>query len=156
MTNPVPFAIGATLFLVVAGGLLTPIDAWYRNLRKPRWNPPNWLFGPAWGLILCLWGYAIVLAWRGTSDAAGRQDVLILFGVTALFHLLWSPLFFKFRRPDLAVIEVLFLWASLLALLIGVRPYSVTATWLIVPYFAWVSFAACLNGVIVGLNRRSR
>ena len=153
MDQPVLVAAGAALFLAVGGGLLTPIDEWYANLKKPSWNPPNWAFGPAWSIILALWAWAGVLAWRGAPSAAGERAVLILFGVNAVCHFLWSPIFFRARRPDLALIEVVFLWGSLLALLIGVRPYSVLATWLIVPYFVWVSFAACLNAAIVARNR---
>ncbi len=153
MNTPILAAAGAAVFLAAGGGLLTPIDDWYGNLRKPAWNPPNWAFGPAWTLILGLWAWSAVLAWRGSATEADRQAVLILYGVNALCHFAWSPIFFKFRRPDLALIEVGFLWGSLLALLMFVRPLSVAASWLIVPYFIWVSFAACLNAAIVRLNR---
>lgn len=156
MNTPVIIAIAAALFLTVGGGLLTPIDGWYAALRKPKWNPPNWAFGPAWTTILALWAWAAVVAWRGASDHAGRIAVLVLFAVNAVCHFLWSPLFFKLRRPDWALIEVVFLWGSLLALLIGLRPFSVLGSWLIVPYFVWVSFAACLNAAIVRLNRPFR
>ncbi len=153
MDVPVIVAVAAALFLAVGGGLLTPIDAWYANLRKPPWNPPNWAFGPAWTIILGLWAWSGVLAWRGAATVDGRTTVLVLYGVNAACHFLWSPLFFKLKRPDFALIEVAFLWTSLLALLIFVRPFSVQATWLIVPYFVWVSFAACLNAAIVRRNR---
>jgi len=73
--------------------------------------------------------------------------------VNGLFHFLWSPLFFKLRRPDWALWETPFLWASILALAIFLRPMSVLASWLIVPYLAWVSFAWILNWQIVKLNR---
>lgn len=153
MSTPILAAIAAALFLTIGGGLLTPVGEWYRTLRKPAWNPPNWVFGPAWTIILGLWAWAGVLAWRGAIDDGGRTAVLTLFGVNAVCHFLWSPLFFKLRRPDWALVEVVFLWASLVALLVGLRQFSVLASWLIVPYFVWVSFAACLNGVIVRLNR---
>jgi len=153
MINAVYVAIAAAVFLTIGGGLLTPVGAWYRDLHKPWWNPPGWVFGPAWSIILGLWAWSGVLAWRGASDDAGRTAVLVLFGVNAVCHFLWSPLFFKFRRPDWAVIEVMFLWFSLIALLVWLRPFSILASWLIVPYFIWVSFASSLNGVIVRLNR---
>lgn len=153
MDTPLLVAIGTAVVLTVGGGLLTPIDAWYRRLRKPAWNPPNWAFGPAWTLILALWAWSAVLAWRGAVDPAEREAVLILYGVNAVCHSLWSPLFFKLKRPDWALVEVTFLWGSLLALLVAVRPISPLASWLIVPYFAWVSFAACLNAAIVRGNR---
>lgn len=150
---PVVIAVAAALVLTVGGGLLTPIDDWYRTLRKPAWNPPNWAFGPAWTLILGLWAWSAVLAWRSAGDPRQERAVLVLYGVNAVCHFLWSPLFFKLRRPDWALGEVTFLWGSLLALLVFVRPLSPLASWLIVPYFVWVSFAACLNAAIVRLNR---
>ena len=153
MDTSVIVAIGAAVFLAFGGAVLTPIDSWYATLRKPAWNPPNWAFGPAWTIILGLWAWSAILAWRGAGSVDQRNAVLVLYGVNAICHFLWSPLFFKLRRPDLAVIEVVFLWASLLAILVFARPVSPLATWLIVPYFIWVSFAACLNAAIVRLNR---
>ena len=152
---PAPHIIAAVLWAVVlgfAGGILTEIGPWYRNLKKPAWQPPDWLFGPAWTVILGLAAWAAVLAWNGATDEAGRMTVAALFAINFVFHFLWSPLFFTRRRPDWALVEVPFLWGSVLALTIGLRDYSVLATWLIVPYLAWVSFAACLNWTIVRLN----
>ncbi len=152
MDFPVIIAVAAALTLAIGGAFLTPIDDWYTTLRKPNWNPPNWAFGPAWTIILGLWAWAAVLAWRGASTASSEQTVLLLFAANAGFHFLWSPLFFKLRRPDLALVEMVLLWLSLLALLIFLRPFSALASWLIVPYFIWVSFAGCLNLAIVRLN----
>lgn len=152
MNVPLVISIGAAVALAGVGGLLTPIGPWYANLKKPRWNPPNWAFGPAWTIILGLWAWAGYISWEAAATPVEQRAVLILFGVNALCHLLWSPLFFKFRRPDWAAVEVIFLWASILAMLVFLRPISATATWLLVPYFVWVSFAACLNFAIVRLN----
>ena len=154
LSAPVVGAVVWAVALGGVGGVLTEIGPWYRNLAKPRWQPPDWLFGPAWTIILGLAGWAAVLAWSGTGSAEGHRAIVILYAVNFVGHLLWSPLFFKFRRPDLALIEVVFLWASVLAMCIGLRPYSVMASWLIVPYLVWVSFAACLNLAIVRLNPR--
>jgi tryptophan-rich sensory protein len=141
------------LALAGAGGALTEIGPWYRALRKPRLQPPDWLFGPAWTLILGMAAAAGVLAWQGAPDGSAKLRVALLFAANGVFHLLWSPLFFKFKRPDWALFEVGFLWASILALVIGLAPYSTTASWLVVPYLVWVSFAAWLNYAIVSLNR---
>jgi tryptophan-rich sensory protein len=153
MWIPIAVAAGVALTLGVVGGLMTPIGPWYRDLRKPRLQPPNWLFGPAWTIILGLAAWSAVRAWTAAPDDAARTTVIILFSVNALFHLLWSPLFFRAQRPDWALIEVVFLWASLVALVVGLWPISRTASLLIVPYLLWVSFAAWLNSAIVRLNR---
>ncbi len=152
---PETSTIAAILWAVIlggAGGLLTTIGPWYRNLKKPAWQPPDWLFGPAWTIILGLAAWAAVLAWDGAVDDAGRRAIIILYAINFVCHFLWSPLFFTLRRPDWSLIETIFLWFSVLALCIGLRQYSVLASWLIAPYLVWVSFASILNLVIVRLN----
>ena len=150
---PILIAGGVALLLGGIGGLMTPIGPWYRDLRKPRLQPPNWLFGPAWTIILGLAAWSAVIAWNAAADDAARRNVVILFCTNALFHLLWSPLFFRLRRPDWALVEVVFLWGSLVALVFGLWPISHQASLLIAPYLLWVSFATWLNSAIVRLNR---
>jgi translocator protein len=145
-------AIAWAVLLGGLGGVLTTIGPWYRNLKKPSWQPPDWLFGPAWTLILGLAAWAAILAWEGADSDVGRNTVIILYAVNFVCHFLWSPLFFTLKRPDWSLIEVVFLWISVLMMLIFLRPYSELASWLIVPYFIWVSFAAILNLKIVRLN----
>ena len=144
--------VGAVL-LALAGGLLTEVGPWYAALRKPRLQPPNWLFGPAWTVILGLAAWSASLAWDAAPDPATRAVVVTLFGLNALFHLLWSPLFFKFRRPDWALAEVPFLFLSIAALMIVTAPISSLASLLLTPYLVWVGFATWLNLAIVRLNR---
>jgi len=131
---------------------MTPIGTWYRNLRKPVWNPPDWVFGPAWTVILSLAACAGVVAWANSSEAGMHQRIAVLFGVNIILHMLWSPLFFNLRRPDWALVEVLFLWLSILALMIGLAPISLVASLLLLPYLLWVAFATILNLVIVRMN----
>lgn len=153
--TPANVAIGVAVFLGVAGGLLTDIGPWYRDLQKPKLNPPDWLFGPAWTLILGLAAWSAVVAWNAAATPAEQLRVALLFSANAVLHFLWSPLFFKLKRPDLALVEVAFLWASLVALVIGVFPISPFAAALVVPYLLWVSFATWLNWQIVLLNPRT-
>ena len=152
--TPVAYAIAWAVGLCLIGGLMTPRAEWYARLNKPSWQPPGWAFGPAWTLILGLAAWSAVIAWNAADGPAQHRDVLILFGVNGVFHLLWSPLFFKFQRRDWALGEVVFLWASLVALVAGLWPISQDAALLILPYLAWVSFAAYLNLTIVRLNPR--
>lgn len=152
MTLTIVVAVALTVGLLAVGGLTTHVGVWYAALRKPSWNPPNWLFGPAWTLILALAAWAGVLAWTGAPDDAARAKIAVLYGINMVLHALWSPLFFTFKRPDWALVEAPFLWLSVLGLVIGVAPYSSLAPWLVAPYLAWVAFAVVLNAVIVKLN----
>lgn len=152
MSIPIVFAIAWGLFLAVGGGLLTAIGSWYHDLKKPEWQPPDWLFGPAWTVILGLAAWAFVLSWHGASASGEAWFLVGLYLANGLFHFLWSPLFFTARRPDWALAEVPLLWLSVLALCVFLRSWSVLASWLVVPYLAWVSFATILNWTIVRLN----
>lgn len=151
-TSLIVSGLGAIL-LSAAGGLLTKIGPWYRALRKPSWQPPDWAFGPAWTIILGLAAWSASLAWEAAPDSGARTLVVVLFGVNATLHLLWTPLFFNLRRPDWALAEVGFLWASILAPIVLLAPISPLASALLAPYLAWVTFASFLNLAIVKLNR---
>ncbi len=151
MTITIIVAAAITLLVLGVGGAMTTVGPWYRALRKPSWNPPNWLFGPAWTLILGLAAWAGVLAWTNAGPG-GHIVIGVLFAINIVFHMLWSPLFFNLERPDWALIEVPFLWLSIVALMIGVARYSGLAAALLAPYLAWVAFAAVLNLVIVRMN----
>jgi tryptophan-rich sensory protein len=152
MSVTVIVAVVSVLVVTGLGGLLTEVGPWYRALRKPYLQPPDWLFGPAWTVILGLAAWSGVLSWHAAHDAGGHWRVAVLFATNAVFHVLWSPLFFKCKRPDWALAEVPFLWGSVLALVIGLWPLSHEASLLVVPYLLWVSFAAWLNWAIVRLN----
>lgn len=153
MTLPIIVAVITTVAVLGVGGWMTTIGSWYANLRKPWWNPPNWVFGPAWTVILGLAAWAGVLAWMEASSGADQLRILVLFGINIVLHMLWSPLFFNLQRPDWALIEVPFLWLSILALMVGLAPLSTLAAWLLLPYLLWVAFAAFLNLTIVRMNR---
>ncbi|AOL94826.1 TspO/MBR family protein [Porphyrobacter sp. LM 6] len=138
-----------------AGGALTEIGIWYRNLSKPRWQPPDWLFGPAWTLILGLAGWSFYISLSSATSLEARLMVCALFGANFILHFAWSPLFFKLRRPDWALAENVLLWCSATSLMVAL-PRVVGDSfvgWLNVPYFIWVSFAFVLNAEIVKLNR---
>ena len=156
MIGPAICAGGWALLVAGLGAILTDLSPWYYGLNKPRWQPPDWAFGPAWSVILALAAASAYLAWRDAPDAAARMLVVLLFAVNGILNILWSPLFFALRRPDWALIEVPFLWLSVLAPIFLLLPISLTASLLLVPYLLWVSFASALNVAIVRLNRPFR
>jgi translocator protein len=142
-----------TVAIAATGAALTELGPWYANLVKPSWQPPDWLFGPAWTLIFLLAATAAVKGWRATDDPRRRRWLVALFLLNGFLNVLWSVLFFHNQRPDQALLEVPALWASVLALIVVLWPRSRVAATLLIPYLAWVSFAAVLNFTIVQLNR---
>ena len=132
------------------GALFMPGE-WYAQLRKPSWNPPPWIFGPVWTALYTMMGIAAWLVWRRGGFKAQRKP-LILFGVQLLLNAAWTPLFFGLQWPGVAFLEIVLLWLAILAALIAFRPVSRPAAVLLLPYLAWVSFAAVLNFTLWRLN----
>jgi tryptophan-rich sensory protein len=137
-------AASSTALFVSTGG-------WYADLHKPSWNPPSWIFGPVWTLLYVMMAVAAWLVWReGGWKTQGRT--LGLFLLQWLLNALWTPLFFGMYRSGLAFAEIIMLWSVLAATLRSFWRVKKAAGVLLVPYLAWVSFAALLNFTIWRLN----
>ena len=134
------------------GALTTDLGPWYFRLHKPAWQPPDWLFGPAWTLIFALAALAGVIYWTRWTNRNDRLRMVAAFALNAFLNTFWSLLFFRFERPDWALYEVGSLWLSIALLIVLLARGSRTASWLLLPYLGWVSFAALLNWKIVQLN----
>jgi translocator protein len=150
--KPILVAGLAALAVAIIGGTITDLGPWYQGLTKPGWQPPDWVFGPAWTLIFALAALSAATGWRDAPTRAAREWVVIFFALNGSLNLLWSLLFFRRERPDWALVEVALLWLSILLLIISLARFSRSASLLLVPYLAWVSFAAVLNWQIVILN----
>jgi translocator protein len=150
--QPVALAALAALAVAALGALATDLGPWYQNLRQPAWKPPDVLFGPAWTVIYTLTALSALLALQKTAPGAARRNLLVLFGLNATLNVLWSLLFFRFQRPDWALYQVVLFWASICVLILATARVSRLASGLLVPYLAWVSFAAALNLAVVRLN----
>lgn len=150
---PAPVVAGGAAVVVAGlGGALTDIGPWYYALRKPSWQPPDWAFPVAWTAIFGLAAWAGARAWREAPSPADRRRVAWLFGVNGVLNAAWSGLFFKLRRPDWGLVEVVPLWLSVLALVVETGRRSRFTGALLAPYLVWVGFAAVLNLAIVRLN----
>ncbi|NIJ08423.1 tryptophan-rich sensory protein [Sphingomonas vulcanisoli] len=149
-----PILIAGLIALVVAimGGTITEIGPWYHSLLQPRWAPPEAAYGVAWTAIYALTALAGVTAWLATPRRSEREWLLGMFALNGFFNILWSLLFFRFHRPDWALIEVVGLWLSVAALIVVVWRRSMIGTTLLLPYLMWVTFAGYLNMTIVKLN----
>jgi benzodiazapine receptor len=138
-------------FAASASAVFVSTGDWYASLSKPSWNPPSWVFGPAWTLLYILMAVAAWLVWReGGWRAQGRA--LRLFLLQWFLNALWTPLFFGLHRPGLAFAEIALLWLAIAATLWSFWRVRKLAGVLLVPYLAWVSFAAALNFTIWRLN----
>ncbi|MBB3308535.1 tryptophan-rich sensory protein [Rhizobium sp. BK196] len=143
-------AFEAASFAAAATGVIFRPGDWYKQLDKPGWRPPDWLFAPVWTVLYASIGLSGWLVWREAGIAALPLGV---YSAQLLLNAAWSPIFFGLHRPGLAVVEIMMLWAAILATIIVFHPMNGAAAMLLVPYLAWVSFAAVLNLSIWRRNR---
>ena len=157
MSNAIKLILSVAVPLVVGGlsGFATArgVDTWYPTLAKPSFNPPAWVFGPTWTVLYILMGVALFLVWRHGLDTQGVKLALTVFAVQLVLNALWSIIFFGMQSPAWAFVEIILLWLAIVATLWAFWRTTPAAGLLLVPYLAWVSFAAVLNGSIWILNR---
>jgi tryptophan-rich sensory protein len=138
-------------FAAAALGGMSPPGEWYAALAKPSWNPPAWLFGPVWTALYTMMAVAAWRVWR--TDHAERDDALVLWVAQLALNAAWTPLFFGLKRLDLALYEIVLLELMVLATLWRCWRIDRVAGALLVPYAAWVGFAAFLTYTLWQLNR---
>ena len=151
-------AISVCLLLgfVSAYATTSSIDNWYTTIKKPFFNPPNWIFGPVWTVLYILMGYSVAIIWRKkTASKTGKKDrktALVVFVTQLILNGLWSLIFFGLCNPFLALIEILILWLLIYETIRFFKKIDAFAAKLLYPYLFWVSFATLLNGSIWFLN----
>ncbi len=127
------------------------IPTWYAALNKPFFTPPNWLFGPAWGLWYTLMGISLFLVWKKRKEK-GAAAALYIFALQLFLNFLWSFIFFGLKMVLLAQIEIVLLLAAITWNIYAFGKISRAAAWLLVPYLIWVAFASTLNLGVLLLN----
>jgi len=150
--KPIAIAAAAAISVAVLGGLMTDLGPWYMNLKQPSWKPPDWAFGPIWTTIFALAAASGVIGWRRAPSRSDRERLLLLFAANGFLNVFWSLLYFRLHRPDWSIVEVPFLWLSVLMLIVVLARYAKTAAWLLSPYLVWVAIAALLNWQTIALN----
>ncbi|ESX76545.1 CrtK/TspO family sensor protein [Mesorhizobium sp. LSHC416B00] len=140
------------LLLVLGGGLLigyaTLPGEWYASLAKPPFNPPNWVFAPAWTLLYVL---IAVAGWR-TWERERAGAAMKIWALQLVLNFAWSPTFFGAKQMGPALVVILALLASIALFIATVWNRDRVSGWLFAPYALWVAFATLLNASLLLLN----
>jgi tryptophan-rich sensory protein len=126
------------------------IPRWYASLVKPSFNPPNWVFGPVWIMLYVLMGVSLFLVWK--QEGRKTKVAIYVFFLQLALNTAWSPLFFGLEMPLAAFVVIILLWIAILVTILKFYKFSKLASYLLVPYILWVSFAAVLNFFLWFLN----
>lgn len=155
------FAVAAAMLLVFlavvaaaagVGGLFTArsVGTWYRELARPSWTPPGWLFSPVWTVLYVMMAIAGWRVWQVAG--AGARAALAAFGVQLVLNAGWSAVFFGLRSPGWAFAELCALWVAIVVTTVLFARRSILAGVLMTPYLAWTTFAGALNFAIWRMN----
>lgn len=143
-------SLALTFGAAALGAFFMPGE-WYASLAKPSWNPPSWVFGPVWTTLYTLMAVAAWLVWQRGEGGVRRRALGLYLGQLVL-NAAWTPLFFGLHLLGVALVEMLLLWVAIVATIAAFHRVHRLAAWLLVPYLAWVSFAAFLNFTLWRLN----
>lgn len=128
------------------------IPTWYASLVKPSWTPPNWAFPLVWNILYTIMGISLWLLWDRGRDAAATRTAIILFLVQLILNAAWSPVFFALHQTRAALAIIVMMVIAIAATIVAAWRTQRVAAWLLIPYLAWVVYAASLNAGIVALN----
>jgi tryptophan-rich sensory protein len=148
----------ASIILCQMAGLIgsiftTPaIPTWYESLKKPLFNPPNWIFGPVWVSLYLLMGISLFVIWQRRENNLQAKKGLVVFFAQLILNAFWSVAFFGLKSPFLGLIIILLLWFAILFTIQHFIKISKIAALLLLPYILWVSFAVVLNFSLWILN----
>jgi tryptophan-rich sensory protein len=152
---PLLASLGITLVIGFVASLVTrpQIAGWYNLLRKPAFNPPSWLFAPVWTAIYILIAIAAYMVWQRRDGSTNYATAKAVYIIQLALNFSWSIVFFGFHGIAAALLVIILLWITIVLNIRWFGKFSKPASWLLLPYFLWVSFATILNLSIFFLNR---
>lgn len=151
-------SIAACIVVGASGAVFTTrgLNDWYPSLTQPALAPPNWVFGPVWTALFATMGIAAWLVWRRAdgsgSDAGDARLAIAVFVGHFLVNVGWSAAFFGLQSTTAGLVVIVVLWGAIVATMWLFYRVDRRAAALLVPYLAWVSFAAYLNYAFWVLN----
>ncbi len=144
----IPLGVGAVSGFFTSSS----VNTWFKILNKPSFNPPSWLFAPVWTTLYILMGISFYIIWKSHAKLEKRYTGYTYYWLQLALNFLWSFLFFYYKRPDLALVDIIILFIMIASTIISFRKVSKTAAWLLAPYLCWGAFATALNFEIWRLN----
>ena len=145
------FLVFLTELVGIVGSVFTipAIPGWYSTLNKPFFSPPNWLFGPVWTLLYLMMAVSFYLVLRLGWKKAKVREALKYFLIQMTLNFAWSPAFFGLRSSILGLLIIICMWVFVLLTIRKFFRLSRLASYLLIPYFCWISFATVLNASMV-------
>ena len=124
-----------------ASGALFPTGDWYKNLNKPKWTPPDWVFPIAWTIFY----FSLAFVATRIVSLPRNEFALAFWSLHIALNTLWTPVFFGSRNLKAGMIIILLMWLSTVGLTFHCFIIDRIAGIILIPYIIWVTIASALN-----------
>ncbi len=124
-------------------------EPWYSLLKKPTFNPPDWVFGPVWTMLYLMMTIAIWLFWHSKSR---DKNTVYVYLIHLVFNTTWSVVFFVFHNMVLALFVLILLIGLIINFILRFKRVNLASSYLMIPYLLWCSFVLFLNVNLIMIN----
>ncbi len=125
----------------------------YKELVRPSFSPPGWVFPVVWTALFILMGIASFRIYTSNTESRQRRNAIVIYTLQLAVNFFWTILFFTLRMRGTALLWLILLWILIFLTIKKFYKVDRVASWLMVPYIAWVSFAGILNYQMWFLNK---
>lgn len=143
--------VAVNFLAAMSGGIFSPGE-WFRSLKKPSWQPPNWVFPVVWSILYAINAFAGWLVWNEVGFEGPGFWAMVVYGLALVLNAAWSAIFFGMKQMGLATLEAGLLWLAVAAQIALFLPINALAGWILLPYLIWVTIAIALSGSVWRLN----
>ena len=143
--------LSITFSASLIGGLATINfkEPWYSLLKKPVFNPPDWIFAPVWTTLYLMMTVAVWIFWHTKNK---NINTIYIYFIHLIFNTTWSLVFFVFHNMVLALILLIILIALIINLILRFKRVNMFSVYLMIPYLLWCCFALILNTSLIMIN----
>jgi benzodiazapine receptor len=125
---------------------------WYSQLKKPKWAPPSWLFGPVWTVLYILIFISFGKVFLMAVEKQIPLIIILPFVLNLFFNFIFTSIQFGLRNNLLAALDIVLVWTTLVCSMIVIFPYAPWISYIQTPYLLWVTFATTLQIIVTYLN----
>lgn len=127
---------------------------WYTHIKKPKWAPPKWIFGPVWSVLYVLifisFGKVFLMAIQKEMPVI----IILPFVLNLFFNFIFTSIQFGLKNNLLAALDIILIWSTIIWAMFIIFPYAQWIAYMQIPYLAWVTFATTLQFTVTYLNRK--
>lgn len=152
ITDLLIFIVGTELVGVLSGIIAGNSFSFYKEIVRPPFSPPGWIFPIVWIILYALMGISAYFIYNSKATVRQKNFALALYTIQLVVNFLWSIVFFRLKMLVFSVVIILLLLVLICVMLYSFYRIRSVAVYLNIPYLLWTAFASYLNIGVLILN----